>query len=212
MELQVLEHCVKHAINNLMGCAFLDVDELDAIARRLAATVLQYPRGGGEPFLTKWYDACDGAYSIKVAQTALEKRGYTLRRVHDTPYADLATVTSGKFVVCIAYGTRDARGNWMTHAIGLDCDNCRILDSHSKAPIPATVRNYRAKTMPNATYPGTRINRVYRLVQLPTAPARPVAPASAPASAPVHTAARRRRRRSRSRAPAATLGTAAPHI
>lgn len=172
-ERQLLRQCFKHAVNNLEERELLTVDNLDAAAIELGELALQRVQGQEGLHPVAWFDRVHGDYSTKAVHNALSKLGYRLERFREAERdnAILPRQTLGKFLVRVVYGARDTSGRWATHVIALNADNCRLLDSCSRGPIPLTERNFKAKTGPNKRYPHTRISRVYRLVRITRTPA-----------------------------------------
>ena len=84
------------------------------------------------------------------------------------PYADVCSMTSGKYIFCVEYDAKDSRGDYMTHAIAVDCDRQLLLDSQGRGPLKITREAFRRKTGPNKRYPNTRIFRAFRLEQIQT--------------------------------------------
>lgn len=186
-ERQLLRHCFKNAINNVLGAQVLTVDDLDAAACALEARSRQRARGTGESVKARWHDEKEGNYSTKAVQNALVKKGYDLRRFREAERdpSILPQQTAGKFVVRVLYGARDTAGQWASHMIAIDCDRCLLLDSQAATYLPLTSRNFRAKTGPNARYPQTHIDRVYRVVDTrprPSARSRPRTQSDFPAA------------------------------
>ena len=164
-ERQVLRQCFKHAVNNLLGREVLTVAELDAIAAALAARCPRRVRG--EPGLktVAWHDDLEGDFATQVIHNALAKHGYTMTHFREAERdpALLPVQTSGRFLVRIVYGARDTSGAWATHVIALDADRGLLLDSQSENYLPLTSSNFKRKTAPNASFPGTRVAAVYRV-------------------------------------------------
>jgi hypothetical protein len=180
----VLKHCLRHAVNNLLGSNVLTTTELDREAELMRTTAPARVRGSQRTVPLRYHDRVDGSYTFAAVQQALTRRQYQLRHWSGRPYVDVCSMTEGKFLVCIEYGVRDSDGGPMTHVIGVDCDRRLLLDSQDRGPLPLSETLFLRKTQPNRRYPETRIFRAYHLERRAEQP-RGAATAGAPSAIPV---------------------------
>jgi hypothetical protein len=154
-ERQVLRHCIKHAVNNLLGRELLTVPYLNGLAQQMSKTKDE-----------RLFDEYDGSYTWSVIHSALRKAGYDAHRVKDVPFPLIPSQRSGKFIVVVTYGLdaaeADAKGVG-GHAIGVDCDR-QLLDSQDDTPLPLTAAAFAPRTRPNPDFPRTRIAHAYRVL------------------------------------------------
>ncbi len=165
--MQVLKHCLLHAVNNALGRQVLTVDELEAAARHLGERAWLTLDEHGNHVRSVHYDDHDGSFSVLAVSNALAKHRVRLQRWRGgRPWGRLLTeTTAGQFLVCVEYGKPDANtGEMMSHTIALDFDRHLLLDSQARGPLELTLKNFRRKTGPSPSYPNTQIVKVYRLV------------------------------------------------